>query len=122
MEFLKLLRCSTSNSIHIITRRLDFFFIALHKEIKRKNRRVSNNVCIGILVRGPPLIDKHWSINFSQTLQNMSIFNNIYQSYVCDPLGLYILLFDNSIDPTTLISQLYQLTISPYTLTNLGSI
>ena len=33
----------------------------------------------------------------------MSISIDIYRAYICDPLGLYFFLVNNSIDPITLI-------------------
>ena len=64
----------------------------------------------------PPLLD-FGNIKFSQkTLSIMSIFTDVHWPYVCDPLGLYIFLVNDSIDPITLISLPYQLTISTYRL------
>ena len=35
-DFLKLFKCLASSNIHLISRRLDLLFIALHQERKRK--------------------------------------------------------------------------------------
>ena len=35
----------------------------------------------------------------------MSIFINIYRPYMCDPLGQYILLVNNSIDQINFLGQ-----------------
>ena len=55
-------------------------------------------------------------VEFHKTLRVMSISTNIYRLYMRDPLGQYILLFDNTIDLITLIGQLinylYQLIVS----------
>ena len=43
------------------------------------------------------------SINFFiKTLKIMFIFTNIHRPYVCNPLGLYISLVNNSLDPIKL--------------------
>ena len=49
---------------------------------------------------------------FIKTLTIVSISTNIHRPYVCDPLGLYILLVNNYIEPitpywSTLINYLY---------------
>ena len=49
-----------------------------------------------------PLICRHLICRFFiKTLIIISISTNIYRPYVCDPLGLYISLVNNSIGPIT---------------------
>ena len=51
---------------------------------------------------------------FTKTLIIISISTDIYWPYVCDPLGPYISLVNDSINPITLTDLSYQLTISKY--------
>ena len=51
--------------------------------------------------RSPPIY-RHLVLSlFIKTLIIMSISTNIHKPYVCDPLGPYISLVNNSIDPIT---------------------
>ena len=70
------------------------------KEKKGKN---SHKACMGTLSCGcsPPMYRHLVCGFFIKTLIIMSISMNIHRPYVCEPLGLYILLVNNSIDQIT---------------------
>ena len=67
---------------------------------KKKKGENSHKACMSTLSCGRSLlIYRHLvCIFFIKTLIIMSISNNIYRPYVCDPLGLYISLVNTSID------------------------
>ena len=103
-EFLKLFKCLASSDIYTVSGWLDLLFKALHQERKRRKE--------GILIRlawAPSVvvvlslfIDRHLVWGFCiKTLIIISISTNIHKPYVCDPLGPYISLVNNSIDQRT---------------------
>ena len=102
-EFLKLFQCLASCAIHTIYGYLDLLFKALHQEIKRRREENSRKACMGTLSCGRSLrIYRHLLCGFLiKTLIIMYISTNSYRPYVCDPLGPYISLVNNSIDQIT---------------------
>ena len=70
---------------------------------KEKKGENSHKACIGTFScgRSPPIC-RHleWCL-FIKTLIIISISTNIHRPYVCDPLGPYISLVNNSIDQIT---------------------
>ena len=71
--------------------------------------------CMSTLSCGrSPLIYRHLVCEFFiKSLINISIFANIHKPSMCDPIGPYISLVNNSIGPTTpywstLINYIYQ--------------
>ena len=70
---------------------------------KDKKGENSHKACVGTLSCGrSPLIYRHLVCGFLiKTLVIISIPINIHRPYVCDPLGLYIFLVNNSIDQIT---------------------
>ena len=97
-EFLKLFKCLASSGIHTIFVLFDLLFKALDQETKRKKEENYHKASMGTLNcgRSPPIYRHLVCKFFIKTLIIMSISNNIYKPYVCDPLGLYISLVDNS--------------------------
>ena len=108
-EFSKFLKYLASSSIHTIARRLDLLFTALRQERKRRNEQFSYKVPIDTLrCNRSFLIYRDWVCEiFTKTRRITSLSINVYRPYVCDPLGLYISLVNNFIDPIILISQPY---------------
>ena len=103
-ELLKLFKSISSSDIHMIDGWLNLLFIqssSLRKKEKKKEN--SNKTCMGTLSYGRSLsIYKNLVCgHFIQTIIIMSISTNIHRTYVCDPLGPYISLVNNSIDPIT---------------------
>ena len=103
-ELLKLFKSISSSDIHMIDGWLNLLFIqssSLRK--KEKKRENSNKACMGTLSYGRSLsIYKNLVCGHSiQTIIIMSISTNIHRTYVCDPLGPYISLVNNFIDPIT---------------------
>ena len=84
---------------------------------KEKKEEDSHKACINTVSCGcSPLIYRHLVQGFFiKTLIIMSISTNIHRLYVCDPLGPYILLGNNSIDHITP----YWLTLVNYPYQNL---
>ena len=78
--------------------------------------RVFNKAHMSIFRYGHyPLIYRLWVCEFfTKTTRIISISTNIYQPYVCYPLGSYILLGNNSLDPITFTNQPYKLTIKTF--------
>ena len=70
---------------------------------KEKKGENSHKACIGTLSCGlSPPISRHLANRFFiKTLIILSIYTNIHGRYVCDPLGPYISLVNNSIGPIT---------------------
>ena len=105
-EFLKLFRCLASSGIHAVFVRLDLLFKALHQERKRRKERIPTSLVwtfgipqsssIAIILH--LFIDIWYEVFFIKTLIIISISTNIHRPYVCDRLGLYISLVNNSID------------------------
>ena len=102
-EFLKLFKCLASSGIHTVSGWLDLLFKALHQERKRRNERIPTRLSWAplVVVVLPLFIDIWYDVFFIKTLIIMSISTNIYKPYVCDPLGPYISLVNNSIDQIT---------------------
>ena len=82
---------------------------------KLKKRENSHKACMGTLSRGRSIsIYRHLVCGFFiKTLIIISISTNIHRPYVCEPLGPYISLVNNSIGPitsywSTLINYPYQ--------------
>ena len=102
-EFLKLLKCLASSSIHTVSGWFDLLFKALHQERKRRNERILTRLAWApsVVVVLPLFIDIWYEVFFIKTLIIMFISTNIYKPYVCDPLGPYISLVNNSIDQIT---------------------
>ena len=91
--------CLASSNIHSISKWLDLLFKTLHQERKKKWKN-SYKACMGTLSCGPsPPICIHlmYIYFYIKTLIIMSISTNINKIYVCDPLGLYILLVNKYI-------------------------
>ena len=114
-EFLKLFKCLTSSGIHTIFRWLDLLLKALHQERKRRNERILTKLAWApsVVVVLPLFIDIWYEVFFIKTLIILSISTNIHRPYMCDPLGPYISLVNNSIDQitpywSTLINYLHQ--------------
>ena len=114
-EFLKLFKCLTSKGIHTIFRWLDLLLKALHQERKRRNERILTRLAWApsVVVVLPLFIDIWYEVFFIKTLIILSISTNIHRPYMCDPLGPYISLVNNSIDQitpywSTLINYLHQ--------------
>ena len=114
-EFLKLFNFLAFNGIHTVSRWLNLLFKDFHQERKRRNERISTRLaCAPRFVVILPPIYRHLVYRFFiKTLIIMSIFINNHRPYVCDPLGLYISLVNNSISPiipywSTLINYIYQ--------------
>ena len=70
---------------------------------KEKKGENSHKACMGTLSCGhsPPIYGHLVCEFFIKALITMSISTNIYRTYVCDPLGSYISLVNNSIGPIT---------------------
>ena len=102
-EFLKLFKCLASSGIHTVSGLLDLLFKALHQERKRRNERIPTRLAWApsVVVVLPLFIDIWNEVFFIKTLITMSISTNIHKPYVCDPLGPYISLVNNSIDQIT---------------------
>ena len=102
-EFLKLFKCLASSGIHTVSGWLDLLFKALHQERKRRMERIPTRLVWAprVLVVLPLFIDIWNEVFFIKTLIIMSISTNIHRHYVCDPLGPYISLVNNSIDQIT---------------------
>ena len=102
-EFLKLFKCLASSGIHTVSRWLDLLFKALCQERKRSMKRITTRLAWApsVVVILPLFIDI-WNEVFSlKTLTIMSISTNIHRPYVCDPLGPYISLVNNSLEQIT---------------------
>ena len=98
-EFLKLFKCLASSGIHTVSGWLDLLLKALHQERKKKKWDNSFKACMGTLscACSPPIYRLSvWGF-FMKTLIIISISTNIYKPYVCDHLGPYISLVNNSI-------------------------
>ena len=104
-EFLKLFNCLASSGIHMVSGWLDLLFKAFHQERKRRKERILTRLAWApsVLAVLPLFIDISNEVFFIKTLIIMSISTNIDKPYVCDPLGPYISLINNSIDQVTLI-------------------
>ena len=102
-DFLKLSKCLASSGIHTVSGWLDLLFKALHQERKRRKERIPTRLAWAppVVVVLPPFIDIWNEVFFIKTLIIMSISTNIHKPYVCDPLGPYISLVNNSIDQIT---------------------
>ena len=102
-EFLMLFKCLASSGIHTVYRWLDLLFKALHQEIKRRKERIPTRLAWApsVVVVLTLFIDIWYEVFFIKTLIIMSISTNIYKPYVCDPLGPYISLVNNSINQIT---------------------
>ena len=102
-EFLKLFKCLASSNIHTVFGWLDLLFKALHQERKRRKERIPTRLAWvpWVVVILPLFIDIWYKVFFTKTLKIMYIATNIYRLYVCDPLGPYISLVNNSIDQIT---------------------
>ena len=102
-EFLKLFKCLSSGGIHTVSGWLDLLFKALHQERKRRKERIPARLACAplVVVVLPLIIDIWYEVFFIKTLIIVSISTNIHRPYVCDPLGLYISLVNNSIDQIT---------------------
>ena len=101
-EFLKLFKCLASSGIHTVSSWLDLLFKALHQERKRRKERILTRLSwTPLVVVVLPLFIGIWYGFFNKTLIIMSISTNIHRPYVCDPLGPYISLVNNSIDQIT---------------------
>ena len=102
-EFLKLFKCLASSSIHTVSGWLDLLFKALHQERKRRMERILTRLAWApsVVVILPLFIDIWYEVFLIKTLIIMSISTNIHKPFVCDPLGLYISLVNNSIDQIT---------------------
>ena len=102
-DFLKLFKYLASSSIHMVSGRLDLLFKALHQETKRRKERIPTKLswAPSVVAVLPLLIDIWYEFFFIKTLIVMSISTNIHKPYVCDPLGPYISLVNNSMDQIT---------------------
>ena len=102
-ESLKLFKCLASSGIHTVSGWLDLLFKALHQERKRRKEIIPTRLvwAPSVVVVLPLLIDIWYKIFFIKTLIIMFISTNVHKPYVCDPLGLYISLVNNSIDEIT---------------------
>ena len=102
-EFLKLFKCLASSGIHTVSRWLDLLFKAFHQERKRRKERVLTKLACApsVVVVLPLFIDIWYDVIFIKTLIIMFISTNIHRPYVCDPLGPYISLVNNTIDQIT---------------------
>ena len=102
-EFLKLFKCLASSGIHTIFRWLDLIFKDLHQEKKRRKERIPTRLARApsLVVILPQFIDIWYEVFFTETIIIMSISTNIHKTYMCDPLGPYISLVNNSIDQIT---------------------
>ena len=102
-EFLKLFKCLASGGIHTVSEWLDLLFKALHQERKRRKERMPTSLAWAplVVVVLPLFIDIWYEVFFIKTLIIMSISINIHKPHVCDPLGPYISLVNNSIDQIT---------------------
>ena len=106
-EFLKLFKCLASSGIHTIFRWLDLLFKSLHHERKRGKERILTRLAWApsVVAVLPLFIDIWYEVSLiimsTKTLIIMSISTNIHKPYVCDPLGLYISLVNNSMDQIT---------------------
>ena len=102
-EFLKLFKYLASSGIHTVSGWLDLLFKPLHQERKRKKERILTRLAwVPLVVVVLPLfIDTWYDVFHIKTLIIMSISTNIHRPYVCDPLGPYISLVNNSIDQIT---------------------
>ena len=101
-EFLKLFKCLASSGIPTVSGWLDLIFKALHQERKRRKERIPTRLAWApLVVVVLPLFIDIWNEVFHKTLIIMSISTNIHKPYVCDPLGPYISLVNNSIDQIT---------------------
>ena len=103
-EFLKPFKCLASSGIYTVFRWLDLLFKALHQERKRRMKRIPTRLAWApsIVVVLPLFIDIWNEVFFIKTLIIMYISTNIHKPYVCDPLGPYISLVNNSMDQITL--------------------
>ena len=108
-DFLKLFNCLASNGIHMIIGWLYLIFNYIHQERKRIKTIVSNKIRMVTLRCGcSPIIYRHWVCElFIKNLKIISISTNICKLYVCVPLGPYILIVNNFIDPQLFICQTY---------------
>ena len=102
-EFLKLFKCLASSGIHTVSGWLDILFKALNQERRRRKERiptrfVSAPSVVAIL---PLFIDIWYEVFFIKFYIIMSKSTNIHRPYVCDPLGPYLSLVNNSIDQIT---------------------
>ena len=97
-EFLKLFKCLASSGIDTTSGWLD-----LSPREKEKKGENSHKDCMGTLSRGrSPTIYRYLVYNFfMKTLIIISISTNIHRPYICDPIGPYISLVNNSIDQIT---------------------
>ena len=102
-DFLKLFKCLAFSSIHTVSGWLDLLFKALHQERKRREKRIPTRLvwAPSVVAILPLFIDIWYEAFFIKTLIIMSISTNIHKPYVCDPLGPYISLVNNSIDQIT---------------------
>ena len=102
-EFLRLFKCLASSGIHMVSRWMDLLFKALHQERKRIKERIPTSLAWApsVVVVFPLFIDIWYEVFFIKTLIIMSLSTNIHRPYVCDPLGSYISLANNSIDQIT---------------------
>ena len=102
-ESLKLFKCLASRGIHTVSGWLDLLFKALHQERKRRKEIIPTRLAWApsVVVILPLLIDIWYKIFFIKTLIIMFISTNVHKPYVCDPLGIYISLVNNSIDEIT---------------------
>ena len=102
-EFLKLLKSLASSGIHMIFGWLDLLFNALYQERKRKKGENFHKTFMGTLscCHSPFIYTNFLYKFFIKSLIIMSISTNIQRPYVCDPLGLYISIVNNSIGPIT---------------------
>ena len=103
-EFLKLFNCLASNGIHAIFGWLDLLFKDLHQERKRRKDRIptrhawAHSIVVVLLL----FINIWYTVFFIKALIIIFIPTNIHSPYVCDLLGSYILLINNSINQITL--------------------
>ena len=99
--FVKLLKCLASSGIYTISGWLALLFKAFHQDRKENKGESSRKACMGTLSCGhsPPIYKYFVCIFFIRTLIIMSISSNIVRPYLCDPLGSYISLVNNYINP-----------------------
>ena len=102
-DFTKLFKYLASSGIHTVSGRLDLLFKTLHQERKRRKERIPTKLswAPSVVVVLPLFIDISYEFFFIKTLIVMSISTNIHKPYLCDPLGPYISLVNNSMDQIT---------------------
>ena len=99
-EFSELFKCLASSSTHTVSRWLDLLFKTLQQKRKRNKRENSHDTYMSTFSYGRSLPIYRLLVCriFIKTLIIISISTNIHRPYVCDHLGPYISLVNNSID------------------------